>query len=115
MISGSYYAMTDEAIGEEIGQRLDQLRLEANRSQAEVAGELGITLKTYRNMVKGKGSLKNLIGTLRFLGKLDQIDALIPKTPFSPIQLLKLQGQRRRRASKPRRVPTPIAEEDSEW
>jgi transcriptional regulator with XRE-family HTH domain len=107
--------MSDEAIGEEIGRRLDQLRLEANRSQAEVARELGITVKTYRNMIKGKGSLKNLIGALRFLGKLDQIDSLIPQTPFSPIQMLKLQGQKRRRASKPRRVPEPSAEEDPEW
>jgi len=95
-----YYEMTDEAIARDIGVRLDQLRLEANLSQQQVADELGITPKTYRNIIQGKAKLENIIGILRVLNQLEQLDNFIPPASFSPLEMLAMQGKKRQRASK---------------
>ena len=94
------YEMTDEAIAKDIGGRLDQLRLEANLSQQQVADELAITPKTYRNIIQGKAKLENIIGILRVLNQLEQLDSFIPPTSFSPLEMLAMQGKKRQRASK---------------
>jgi len=93
------YVMSDEAIAAEIGQRIEQLRLEADITQEAIAEELGITTKTYRATIKGRGKFSTLIGILRVLGQLELMDRFIPETPFSPMALLKLRGRQRQRAS----------------
>lgn len=93
------YALSDEAIALEIGQRLEQLRLEKNLDQTSLANELGITRKTYRALVNGQGKVINLIKAMRVLGALEQLETLLPATPFSPLELLKMQGKQRQRAS----------------
>ena len=95
-----FYEMTDEAIARDIGARLDQLRLEANLSQQQIADELGITPKTYRNIIQGKAKLENIIGILRVLNQLEQLDNFIPPASFSPLEMLAMQGKKRQRASK---------------
>lgn len=92
------YALSDGAIAHELGQRLEQLRLEKNIDQQTLADELGVTRKTYRALAKGEGKLVNLIKALRVLGELEQLEKLLPATTFSPIELLKLQGKQRQRA-----------------
>lgn len=94
------YEMTDEAIARDIGGRLDQLRLEENLSQQQIADELGITPKTYRNIIQGKAKLENIIGILRVLNQLEQLDMFIPSASFSPLEMLAMQGKKRQRASK---------------
>ncbi|MBZ2187579.1 helix-turn-helix domain-containing protein [Alcanivorax sp. JB21] len=91
--------MTDSAIAAEIGRRLEQLRLERNITQQALADEVGITPKTYRQLIQGGGKFETLIGILRALGELERLDQFIPETPFSPIEQLRLQGRRRQRAS----------------
>ena len=93
------YTMTDQAIAREIGQRIEQLRLEANISQQTIAEELGITSKTYRLLKEGKVKFTTLIGALRVLNQLELVDSFIPETPFSPMELMKLKGKKRQRAS----------------
>ena len=111
----NYYSMTDMAISRELGQRLEQLRLEANIPQKDIAEELGISEGTYRNAIKGKMRLEVLIGLLRVLGKLDNIDTLLPETPFSPIELLKLEGKKRQRASSAHTKNRTEVEDDQGW
>jgi hypothetical protein len=43
-----------------------------------------------------------LLGVLRALGRLENLDAFLPDPGPSPIQLAKLQGKERQRASGPR-------------
>ncbi len=95
-----FYGMSDVAVAGVIGGRLEQMRLEANIPQKDVARELGISETTYRNAVKGKAKLEVVIGILRLLGKLDNIDSFLPETPFSPIELLRLKGKQRQRAGR---------------
>ena len=94
------YSMTDHAIAKEVGKRIEQLRLEQNLSQTAVADKLGITAKTYRNTIAGRGKFETIIGILRILGALPLVDNFVPEESFSPIALLKMKGKQRKRASK---------------
>lgn len=82
-----------------LGERLDSLRLEANLTQKQVAESLGITEKTYRNIIKGKGKWVHVIAVLQLLKRKDLVEQMIPEVPYSPMELLKLQGKKRQRAS----------------
>ncbi len=106
-------AMTDQAISIEIGARLEQLRLEQNITQHALASEVGITAKTYRQMIQGQGKFINMIATLRALGALGQLDNFLPKSQFSPLERLKLEGHKRQRA-RPTETTTPEPE-DLDW
>ncbi len=92
--------MTNKAIAEELGERIEQLRLEQNISQQQLADEIGLSRVSYRNLVKGSGKFENIIAVFRVLGQLEQLENLIPETGFSPMEQLKLKGKQRKRASK---------------
>jgi transcriptional regulator with XRE-family HTH domain len=113
------YALSDSAIAHELGQRLEQLRLEKNIDQQTLADELGITRKTYRALAHGEGKLVNFIKAMRVLGELEQLDKLLPATTFSPIELLKLQGKQRQRARTTTKTSSKHThsqpEEDLDW
>lgn len=47
----------------------------------------------------GQVSLENLIAILMTLDLLDHLNSFLPEQPFSPVQLLKLRGKVRQRAS----------------
>jgi len=115
MTKKNYYSMTDAAIAKELAQRLEQLRLEANIPQKDIAEELGISEGTYRNAIKGRMRLEVFIGIMRVLGKLENIDGLLPETPFSPIELLKLEGKKRQRATSPNPTSKPQEEDEQTW
>jgi putative transcriptional regulator len=100
----NWYGMTDRAIAQELGLRLEQRRLAANKPQKELAQELGIAEGTYRNAIQGKAKLEVLIGIMRLLGCLDELDNFLPPQPFSPMALLKLEGKKRQRAGSRRRT-----------
>lgn len=90
--------MTNTAIAAEIGQRLEQLRLERNITQEAVANEIGITPKSYRQLIAGGGKFENIIAALRALDALHYLENFIPNTAFSPLEQLKMRGNQRQRA-----------------
>ncbi len=92
--------MTNKAISLKIGERIEQMRLEQNLTQQQLADEIGLSRVSYRNLVNGSGKFENIIAILRALGRLDLMENFIPETPFSPIEQLKLQGKKRQRASR---------------
>jgi len=94
-----FNSMTNKAIALEIGTRIEQIRLEQNRTQKELADEIGLTPVSYRNLVAGKGKFENLIALLRALGRVDLLESFIPDSEFSPMERLRLQGRKRQRAS----------------
>ena len=95
----SFSNLSDSAIAEEIGDRLERMRLEQNRTQSELANEIGITPVSYRNLVAGKGKFENIIALIRVLGRVDLLESFVPESEFSPMERLKMQGKRRQRAS----------------
>ena len=94
----NYQAMSNTAIAAELGNRLEHLRLERNMTQIALADEIGITPKSYRQLIAGGGKLENMIAALRALNCLNQLDNFLPEPPPSPLEQLKLRGKQRQRA-----------------
>lgn len=106
----NYTTMTNIAIAAELGNRLEQRRLERNIPQQQMADEIGITPKSYRQLVAGGGKLENMIAAMRVLDCLEQLDKFLPPPQPSPLQQLKLKGKTRRRARQPANTETPVFE-----
>jgi transcriptional regulator with XRE-family HTH domain len=96
---------SDQSILVELGERIAQTRLERNLSQAAVAAEAGIGVATLERLESGRATrLDTFVRVLRALGLIEALDQLVPAPLASPIEQLKLQGRRRRRAGAPRRA-----------
>lgn len=91
------------SLAEEIGERLKQARLNRDFTQEEVASLAGVARKTVLNAEKGKVQLETLIAIMMALDLTDQLDLFLPEQEVSPLQLAKLQGKKRQRASGQRR------------
>jgi len=95
---GSDYS--DQAILEEIGNRITQYRLNQNKTQAALAEEAGVSSRTLIRAEHGHSiQASSLLRVLRALQLLDNLDALIPAPALSPVQQLRLRGKQRQRAS----------------
>lgn len=94
--------ISSHALAVELGERLKQARLNRDLTQAEVAELAGVARKTVVNAEKGKAQLNVFIAILMALDLTQQLDLFLPPTPLSPLQLAKLQGKQRQRASKQR-------------
>jgi transcriptional regulator with XRE-family HTH domain len=106
-------ANTDDAILAELGQRLARTRLERNITQHELATEAGVSKSTVERIESGSETrLSSLIRILRVLGLVDRLDQLVPEPLPSPIERLKLQGKRRRRAA---RVAKGVDDSSTTW
>ena len=85
----------------EIGERVRRQRLNRNISQKELAEKAGMGLNSIARLEDGKGStLANLVRVLNAMDVLQGLEAFLPIPEISPIQLAKLQGKVRRKASK---------------
>lgn len=91
---------TAHALAIELGQRLQRVRLNLNLTQLEVAQRTGVSRKIVMNAEAGQTSLENLIAILMTLDLVGHLDLFLPEQPFSPIQLWKLRGKVRQRASR---------------
>ena len=95
--------MSDNAILREIGDRLKNKRLSRNFSQQRLAENSGLNRTTVRDIEKGSNSsLLTLIQVLRGLNSLEEFDSFLPEPGVSPLQLAKMKGKQRRRASRRR-------------
>jgi transcriptional regulator with XRE-family HTH domain len=92
---------TDDAVLAELGGRLARIRLERNLTQAQLAGEAGVSKRTVERLEAGAVAtqLSVFIRVCRVLGVLDRFETLIPEPVPSPVAQLKLHGRQRRRAS----------------
>lgn len=90
--------MSEQAIAQAIGSRVEALRVKKNINQETVAEEAGISRTTLRQLMAGKGTLLNLIAVLRVIGELDRLSSLVEEVRSSPIQMAKMAGKKRQRA-----------------
>ena len=92
--------MSDKALMDLIGGRIQKERLNQNLTQRELAERAGLGLRTVKSLEAGqRPMLETLIRALRALGRLGAIDAFLPEPGLSPLQLAKFQGRARQRAS----------------
>ncbi len=96
----SIESWTDEAILAQVGERIRTERLNRNLTAQEVADYAGVSLATLSKVERGHNhSLKTLLRILRALGLLNRVEALLPDQGPSPIQLARLRGKQRQRAT----------------
>jgi len=95
----NFDVMTDQAVAAEIGQRIDQLRLERNMTQQQIADAVGMSRVSYAKLVAGQAKFANVIAVLRALDQLALLDSFVPEAVFSPLEQLKMKGKQRQRAS----------------
>lgn len=109
--------MTDVAATRDLGERISRHRLSRNLTQAQLAREAGISTRTLVRLEAGESTqLTNLIRVLRALGLLGNLEALVPPAPPSPMELLRHQGEQRRRASGRKDADSaPAASEEWTW
>ena len=107
-------SMTDKAVAAEIGQRIDQIRLERNLTQQQLADAVGLSRVSYAKLVSGQGKFTNVIAVLRALDQLALLENFVPEAVFSPIEQLKLKGKQRKRASGSRGVNADSSGEQEE-
>lgn len=100
------------AIAEELGERLKQARLNHDLTQVEVAARAGLSRKVVLNAEKGKAQLESFIAIMLALNLTEQLHLFLPRQSLSPIQLAKLQGKQRQRASGLRNT---AVEEEPQW
>jgi transcriptional regulator with XRE-family HTH domain len=97
---------SDSTIINELGNRLARYRLNRNQTQAVLAKESGVSLRTIVRIEHGKSvQLTSIIRVLRALHLLGNLEALVPQPPVSPVQQVKMHGKRRQRASSPSDEP----------
>ncbi len=92
--------MSDKAIIKEIGRRVRRKRLEGNFTQQETADLAGISRTTVSDLERGNPfEILTLIQILRVLNALNEIDSFLPDPGISPLQLAKMRGKERQKAS----------------
>ncbi len=100
-----FEALSDKEIAKTLGQRLKNLRLRKNIPQRSLADATLLSVNAIKSLEAGKGKLATLIPVLRELGVLGDLDNFIPEPPVSPMQLAKMRGKIRERASQSRGSP----------
>ena len=95
---------TDAGILREIGNRIAQYRINANLTQQALSRQAGVSKRTLERLEAGHSiQLNGFIRILRVLDLIPNLDVLIADPGTRPMDLLKLKGKTRRRASSPRR------------
>jgi len=93
------YTSDSEILGE-WGARIAHERVARNMTQAQMARESGLSKRTIERLETGNSSQTgSLIRVLRVLHLVDRLNLVIPEPEISPMELLKLSGKRRQRAS----------------
>jgi transcriptional regulator with XRE-family HTH domain len=92
--------MSDKAVLAEIGQRLGRQRVALALTQADLAREAGVSKRTVERVEAGDSTqTSTLIRILRVLGLLASLGAALPESGPRPLDLLRLRGKERQRAS----------------
>ena len=98
------YPMSDKAILSQLGAQLKQMRLNKNITQQQMSKIAGLSRSAISAMENdGNGSMISFVQVLRALEKLEILNHFITEAPVSPIQIAKLHGKQRQRASMKRK------------
>jgi transcriptional regulator with XRE-family HTH domain len=110
----NFYGMSDKAILRELGRRVRQRRLAKNLTQESLAEMAGVSRMTVVKLEQGRtATLLTFVQVLHALGSLDGLESFLPDLGPSPLQVAKMKGKERSRASGSN-VP-PRDNEDSSW
>ena len=81
-------------------ERIEEIRLSRNISQAALAKEAGVSRSTITRLADGQGvSVDSFVRVMQALGLTDHLEALLPNPSVRPVDRVRLDGSERRRAS----------------
>lgn len=98
-------SVSETEIIQSIGQRFKSYRLHLNKTQQEIATQIGLSVLTISNFENGKNtdiSFKNVLKMLRAINELEPIQYILPEIPISPKMVVKMQGKPKQRSTKRR-------------
>lgn len=108
-----WLSMSDKLIVAKIGEYIKHQRLLQNKTQANVAEMAGINRWTMSKIENGEPiSLVSLIQILRALNLLEVLNIFKTESQLSPLELAKLEKQKRKRASSNKKANP---QNKSEW
>ena len=95
--------LTDFAVLQEMGARLERRRIDGGLTQARLAEEAGVSKRTVERIEAGDSTdFTMVLRVLSVLRLVEALDQLIPDLPQSPLTLLKGHGRERRRVRRSR-------------
>jgi len=98
-ISGGYALRSSTQIVQDLGARLEQIRLSRNLTQAQLAKQAGVSTRTILRLEHGiSPTLDTFIRVLLAMGLASNLEALLPNAEIRPIERVQNQGRERRRA-----------------
>jgi putative transcriptional regulator len=96
------YEWTDIKVMEEIGWRFQRERLRQNIPLETLSNRTLISINTLKRLEKGRAKLETMIIVLRDLDMLEELNNFIAPAQISPIEIVRMRGCQRKRASRPR-------------
>jgi transcriptional regulator with XRE-family HTH domain len=104
--------MSDDAILAELGDRLARRRIDLQLTQADLANEAGVSKRTVERIESGASAqMVNIIRICRVLDLVPELERLVPQATPRPMDLIKVKGRQRKRASSSRKRRKP----DDRW
>ena len=96
----NFEAMSEKAVLAELGRRVQAQRLNLNLAQTDMARKVGISRRALQRLESGQVcTLTLFLRVLRALDKTGALESLLPEPGISPLQLAKLKGRERQRAT----------------
>jgi transcriptional regulator with XRE-family HTH domain len=93
-------SLSDDALAIQIGEFVKNKRLEQNKTQDALANAAGISRSTLSLLERGETvTLATLLQVLRVLDQLQVMEFFTIQQTISPLALLKMEKNKRRRAS----------------
>ena len=105
---------SDDAVLADLGAQLKQMRLNRNLTQKQLGELSGLSRSAISDLENGAGgTTRSLVQLLRALDKLEILGHFKTEAPVSPIQIAKMRGKIRKRASGT--TTSDNNKNDSEW
>ena len=109
-----WHSLSDPALIELLGKFIQQTRLQQNKTQQQVATAAGINRSTMVQIENGSGgTMISFVQILRALEQLQILEHFEVKQQISPLQLAKLEQNKRQRASS--KKESQIKKPKSDW
>ncbi|MBA2614003.1 MAG: helix-turn-helix transcriptional regulator [Bacteroidetes bacterium] len=101
-----WYSMSEPAILRELASFVKETRLKKNYTQHDLAVKAGVHRVTLSEFEQGMRSISigTFIELLRGLEELELLDVFKLTTDISPLQMAKLEAQKRKRASATKKI-----------
>lgn len=95
---------SNQMIMKELGQRIQETRIAMNLTQAQMAEQSGVALRTVARIEKGESvNVENVLNILRVLGVLGNLNQLVQEQTLVPTEMIDAGKKRKRVSGKQRR------------